>query len=400
MSASDTTPFPARTQVLFAAACGVMVANIYYAQPLVALIAPDLRIGAQAAGAVVTTAQLGYAVGLLLLTPLADIVENRRLVLTLLCVTIVALIGASVAGSATMFLVCSFAIGVGSTGAQVLVPLASHLAPPEARGRVVGNVVAGLLTGIMLARPLASIVASHFGWRAIFGLSAALMVMTGGLLWRALPARRPEPGLRYGAMLASIARLLAAQRVLRWRTACHALAFAAFQIFWTAIPLLLADTFGLTQSGIALFAVAGAGGALCAPIAGRIADRGWTRTAMPIALGSVAVAFLIAEGSVPAASIAGLVVAAVLLDAAVQANLVLSQRAIYALDPAARGRMNAGFMTSIFIAGAIGSFLGAWTYADAGWAAVAAAGFAVGGLALCLFGMETYFAGKGATRAA
>lgn len=383
-----TPSFPAPLQVLFATACGVLVANIYYAQPLIALIAPDLRIGDHAAGVVVMAAQLGYAAALLLLTPLADIVENRRLVLCLTAMTVVALLGAGFAQSAPLFLACSFVVGAGSTGAQVLVPLASHLVPPHARGRVIGNIVAGLLAGIMLARPLASFVASHFGWRAIFFLSSGMTALMGLMLLRALPSRRPEPGLRFGPMLLSIGRLFATHPVFRRRTACHTLAFAAFQLFWTAIPLALADRLGLTQSGIALFALAGAGGALCAPLAGRLADRGYTRSGIWIAMASIVGAFALAGWAGAALSVAGLVISAILLDAAVQANLVMSQRVIYGLDPAARGRLNAGFMTSIFIGGAAGSFLGALIYASAGWAWVAATGAALGGVALLLLALE------------
>ena len=392
MSADESAApaFPAPLQVLFATACGVMVANIYYAQPLIALIAPDLGINEHTAGVVVTTAQLGYAAGLFLLTPLADIVENRRLVLSLAGLTIFALLGAALARSSPLFLACSFVIGLGSTGAQVLVPLSSLLAPPPIRGRVIGNIVAGLLAGIMLARPLASFVASHWGWRAIFFLSAGMMTIMVALLARALPRRQPEPGPRYGSLLISIGWLFADHPLLRRRTICHALAFATFQLFWTAIPLALADRLGLTQSGIALFALAGAGGALCAPLAGRLADRGYTRSGIWIAIASIVVAFALAGWAGAALSVVGLAVSAILLDAAVQANLVMSQRVIYGLDPAARGRINAGFMTSIFIGGAGGSFLGALIYTSGGWGWVAATGAMLGGLALLLLALEQW----------
>lgn len=385
---SDAPRFTAGLQLLFATACGVMVANIYYAQPLVALIAPDLGISEHAAGVVVTTAQLGYAAALLLLTPLADILESRKLVLSLTCMTILALLGATFARSSTLFLACSFVIGMGSTGAQVLVPLASHFVSDQARGRVIGNVVAGLLAGIMLARPLASFVADHWGWRAIFALSAAMMSIMGLLLLRALPGRKPEPGLRYGPMLVSIGRLFVVHPELRWRTACQVLAFATFQLFWTAVPLILADKFHLSQSGIALYALAGASGALSAPLAGRLADRGLSRPTMWTAFAGLVLAFALTGWSAVALSVTGFVLAAILLDAAVQANLIVSQRANYGLDPTARGRINAGFMTSIFIGGASGSFLGALLYTAGGWSWVAMTGAALGCMALALLALE------------
>ena len=290
------TAEPARgTVLLLAAACGVVVANLYVAQPLVGLIGPELGLDTAAAGLVVTLAQLGYCAGLLLLVPLGDLVENRQLVTLTLLLAVLALTAAALSGSASVFLGASLLIGVGSSAAQMLVPLAAHLAPEAARGRVVGNVMAGLVLGVLLARPLSSLVADTFGWRAVFGASAAL---TGGLallLARLLPERRPSPGAGYVALLRLLPPILLKTPVLRRRSAYQAALFCGFSLFWTAVPLHLSGpAFELSQRGIALFALAGAAGALVAPVAGRLADRGWTRAGTGAALLAVLAAFAVA----------------------------------------------------------------------------------------------------------
>ncbi|HEY9347743.1 MAG TPA: MFS transporter, partial [Inquilinus sp.] len=192
---------------LMAVACGAIVANLYYAQPLIALIAPSVGLGTVAASLVVTLTQIGYGVGLILLVPLADMVENRRLVVLTLSGTVVALLIAALAPSAGIFLFAALLIGLSSVAAQVLIPMAAHMAPDATRGRVVGNIMSGLLLGILLARPVASVVAELFGWRAIFFLSTLLMAgLLAVLAWR-LPQYRPAPGPSYGQVLRSLATL-------------------------------------------------------------------------------------------------------------------------------------------------------------------------------------------------
>ena len=277
---------------VFALAAGALVANLYYAQPLVASIGPELGISADLAGSVVSITQLGYGCGLFLLVSLADLVENRRLVLTMVAITALGLVGMATATSALPFFVAAFVIGMCSTGAQVLIPLLAHLVPAERRGRVVGNVMAGLLTGIMLARPMSLFIAASFGWRTVFWCSAALMVLIGLVLARAMPTHRPASGLHYGHILGSMAGLLREYPVLRWRAAFQALLFGAFNMFWTAVPLMLAQRFGLDGHAIGLFALAGVGGALAAPVAGRLADRGHSQIATAGAMLVLGVAFL------------------------------------------------------------------------------------------------------------
>lgn len=373
---------------LFAFACGAMVGNIYYAQALIGLISDDLNLHGGMAGFIVTVTQLGYGAGLLLLVSLADLYENRRLVLLTLGGTALGLAGAAMSGSATTFLISSFAIGFFACGAQVLVPFASHLVPAASRGRTIGNVMAGLLTGIMLARPLANLVASEFGWRAIFWISAAAMLAVLVLLRIALPQRQPQGGMRYGAIIKSMWHLLITTPALQRRAFYQGVIFASFNLFWTGIPLLLTEQFGYSQRQIALFALAGAAGALAAPVAGRLADRGYTRQGTATAMITLTLWFLVAGWAGTAISIAALVLCAIFIDSAVQTNQILSQRIIFSLNDAARGRLNAVYMTIVFLIGSSGSAIAAASYYYGGWWATCLTGAVMGLIVLGVFATE------------
>ncbi|NHO33350.1 MFS transporter [Acetobacter fallax] len=378
---------PAMT-LIFALVCGVTVANIYYAQSLVGPIAHDLRIKPEWAGAIITLTQLGYGSGLFFLVSLGDIIENRRLILMLTAGLILSLAGVVLSTSPEMFLLSSFAVGVCSVGSQVLVPLATYLSPPAMRGRVIGNIMGGLITGIMLSRPLASFLAGHFGWRAVFALSDGLMIVAFGVLWWVLPPRQPHPRMGYGALLGSTLRLLAVSHPLQRRVAYQGVLFGVFNMFWTGVPLMLHDRFGMSQQAIAAFALAGAGGALSAPFAGRVADRGYTRLATGIAIGIVLLASVISGWAASAGALLILALAAIALDGAAQANQILSQRVVYSLSDDARGRLNAAYMTVVFLGGAAGSTLGAWTYFRGGWGLTSLVGFGLSVVILLVYATE------------
>ncbi len=378
----------AATILMLAAACGLIVANIYYAQPLIGPIADALGLAPSAAGLIVTLAQLGYGAGLLFIVPLGDRFENRRLIVSCVAASALALALASLATSAAALLAAMGAIGLASVAVQILVPLAAHLAPEAIRGRVVGLVSSGLMIGIMAARPAASLVASAFSWRAVFAFSAALMAALALMLSRTLPVRRPHARMGYAALIGSMARLAAATPALRLRAFYQACLFSAFSLFWTTTPLLLAGSdYGFTQRGIALFGLAGVSGAVAAPIAGRLADRGLTGPATLAAILAVAAGFLATmifpQGSTWALGL--LVAAAIAVDFGVQANLVLGFRAVFALAPEARGRLNAAYLATFFLAGAIGSAVGAWAYARGGWGLASAIGLALPLVALARF---------------
>lgn len=382
-----TSISPALT-FLLATACGLIAANLYYGQPLAGIIGAELGLSAGATGLIVTLTQIGYGIGLLFVVPLGDLVENRKLVVGSVSMAVLSLVAAAFAPHAALFLIAAFLVGVSSVAVQVIVPYAAHMAPHAIRGRVVGNVMSGLMAGIMLARPVSSLLSEVVSWRGVFLTSAAVMALLAVVLFRLLPARMPDARLSYGALMASMGRLALHTPILRRRAIYHAFLFAAFSLFWTTTPLYLSGShFNLSQGEIALFALAGAAGTVAAPIAGRMADRGWTRAATFFALVAVALSFAVThlapEGSHLALAV--LVVAAIVLDFGVTTNLVLGQRAIFTLGAEFRSRLNGIYMATFFMGGAIGSAVGGWAYAVGEWQAASWIGFALPVAALLYF---------------
>jgi predicted MFS family arabinose efflux permease len=370
--------------MLFAFCCGAIVANIYYAQPIIELIAPDIGLTPAMASLIVSLTQIGYALGLFFLVPLGDLLENRKLMIATTVLAIASLLSAAFTEQPNLFLLVSLLIGFSSVSVQILIPLAAHLAPAESRGRVVGSIMGGLLLGILLARPVSSVVADHFGWRAMFMAAAALMAFISVVLLMTIPKRQPDHSASYGQLLRSLGTLLREQPVLRQRAFYQGCMFATFSLFWTAAPLELVRNHGLSQTQIAIFALVGAIGAIAAPIAGRLADAGHTHRASLLAMLFGALSFLPAFVH-PLYSVIGLAVTGVVLDFCVQMNMVLGQRAVYALDANSRSRLNALYMTSIFIGGAFGSAIASSVYEHGGWLGVMLVGSAFPLLALLRF---------------
>ena len=384
---SNTSKLTPGLVALFALACGVIVGNLYYGQPIIALIAPAVGLSDQTASLIVSLTQIGYGLGLLFIVPLADRTENRRLTLILLAAAFVSLLLAAIATNGALFLIVSLLIGLATVAVQVLIPLAAHMASDEKRGQIVGNIMGGLVLGILLSRPLSSLIADHFGWRAVYFTASALMVLMGGLLALTLPRRQPDHKTTYVRLIHSLTVLWRAHPALRLRTFFQACMFCAFSLFWTMAPLELAGRFGLTQTQIALFALVGATGALAAPLSGRLADAGHTVKATfgALAVGSAAMLITL----IP--SMRGVIVLALLgvvLDFCVQMNMVQGQRAIYALDPLSRGRVNGIYMAGIFTGGAIGSAVASTLYESGGWEYVALAGGVAPLLALVVFALN------------
>lgn len=355
--------------LVLAFACGASVANLYYAQPLLNPIGQSFGVSTGTAALIVTLTQVGYAIGLALLLPLGDLRENRALASRTLVLTAVALAVAALAPDFVVFLFAIALVGLASVVAQVLVPLAAHLAPEEMRGKFVGQVTGGLLLGIMLARSVASLAAAAWGWRSIYAISAVVMLLTALALVRLLPRRQPEHSASYAQLVGSSVTLARTEPVLRRRALSQALMFGAFTAYWTAIADELTRRHGLDQAGVAVFALVGAAGATAAPIAGRLGDRGHAVAGRGVATALGVVALLLAAFG--AGSLVLLVISAVLLDFAVQGNHVLSLRDIYALHPAARARMNSVYMTGIFAGGAVASAVTGVILAHGGWSGVA-----------------------------
>lgn len=379
---------------LLTIAVGVIAANLYYAQPLVALISHSLGLDPAAAGLLVTLTQVGYGLGVLLIVPLGDLLENRRLILTMMGVSICALIGLNFATQLVPYFCAALGLGLGVSAVQIIVPYAAHFVPEAQRGRTVGGMMSGLMLGIMLSRPAASFLTDLFSWHAIFLVSAGLMFFLGIALYQYLPERKPAAlNIRYSQLLISMGHLFARTPVLRRRAIYQACMFGAFCLFWTTTPLLLTGPeFQFSQTAVALFALAGVSGVISAPLAGRAADKGWSRGGTTVAMLAAAASFLLTL-TVPLGStlsITLLTISAILLDAGITANLVLGQRAIFSLRAKYRGRLNGLYVATIFVGGAIGSSAGVWAYSYGGWTMTAWTGFAMPLLAFAYFGTEWF----------
>ena len=374
---ADTRIDP-RLVLVLAAACGLAVANLYYAQPLLHTIAEDFGTSSGTVGLVVTLSQVGYAVGLALIVPVGDLLDRRRLVPAILVGTAIATVAAALApGIAVLIAVAAF-IGLGSVAAQLLVPLAAELASEEERGGVVGRVMSGLLLGILLARTVAGLVAGIAGWRAVYWTAAVVAMVLAIVLARALPADGPRPSRSYGELLRSTARLFVSEPVLRRRAAFGALGFGAFSVFWTTVAFELSGPrYGYSDSVIGLFGLVGAAGALCAGFAGRLADRGRANISTVAFAGSIMVSFLPLWWG--RTSIVWLVVGIVVLDVGVQGLQVTNQSVIYGL-PVARSGVNSVYMVCYFSGGALGSAVAARLYDSGGWSSICLLGAGLGAL--------------------
>jgi predicted MFS family arabinose efflux permease len=369
---------------LLAIGTGTTVANLYYAQPLLDAIASQFGVSDGTAGLLVTVSQIFYGFGLVFLAPLSDLVDRRKLVVALLVISGVALVGAAVA---PQFLVLALAIGVASTTsvvAQILIPFASTIAPEGERGHVVGLVMGGLLTGILLARTFAGLIAGATSWRVVFAIAAVAMAVLAVALWRAMPGRPPSTSLRYRELLGSIGTLIRREPLLRRRMVYGACGFGGFSLVWTTLSFLLSDPpFNFGEAEIGLFGLAGLVGAVTAMRMGSLHDRGYGRLATGAALGAVLLSwpiFILGQHSVVA-----ILVGLAVLDFGVQGQNVLSQGAIYALGRETTGRVTTAYVTSNFTGGAIGSAAGSIAWSAGGWGAVCGVGIAFAGIALLLW---------------
>ncbi|MFC5427580.1 MFS transporter [Paraburkholderia denitrificans] len=366
--------------LLLATIAGVSVASIYYNQPLLDDFRRSFPESSSWIGAVPAATQLGYAGGMLLLAPLGDRFDRRRLILLQIAGVCIALLVAATAPNLAVLIGASLAIGVLATIAQQAVPFAAELAPPEARGHAVGTVMSGLLIGILLARTVAGFVGQYFGWRAMFGVSVVMLLALAVVVVLKLPRSQPTSTLGYGKLLASMWHLTVELRGLREAATTGAFLFGAFSMFWPVLTLLLAgEPFHLGPEAAGLFGVVGAAGAMAAPVAGRFADKRGSRAIITMSLWLMALAFVIFAFS--GKSLLGLVIGVIVLDIGVQAAQISNQSRVYALRPEARSRVNTVYMVAYFIGGAAGSAVGVTTWHLFGWVGVCIAGLVFTALA-------------------
>ena len=368
---------PVRTTLLSVAA-GVLVTNLFATQLVIAQIAAGLDIPVASAGLVPMLTMLGYACGLVFVLPLIDMFENRRLLLVTLVASVLALVMAAVAPSKVSLLTAAFLVGATSCGLQMIVVMAATLSSEAQRGQVIGTVMSGLMLGVLLSRPAGSLIAGALGWRAVYATSAIAVAILMMLLARSLPAYRPQFPVGYFESLASLLPLLTREPILRRRATYQALLMFSFNCFWIGVAWRLAQApFHLGSRGIALFALAGAGGVLIAPAAGRAGDRGLTRPATLwahlVVIAGLALAALAARNSASLTvglSLLALAMSAVLLSIGGVADQALGRRAVNMIRPEARGRVNGLFTGSFFVGGALGAALAGPAWSIGGWMGV------------------------------
>jgi predicted MFS family arabinose efflux permease len=369
---------------ILAVAAGVSVANLYYSQPLLEMMARDFRVGPHEIGLVPTLTQIGYAAGMLLVVPLGDAQERRRLIVLTCAAAAVISFCVALAPTLPTLLAASFALGLATCAPQLAVPYAAGLVPADERGRSVGKVMSGLLIGILLSRTVSGLVGAHLGWRSIYFIAGGAMVALSILLRIALPVQPPERQVRYIDLLRSLPGLVKREPLLRRHALLGALAFASFSAFWTTLAFLLSTPpyhYGSDVAG--LFGIVGVAGALAAPLAGRVADRRGTRVVNGLALACVLLSWIVF--GLVWRSLFGIAVGVVLLDAGVQASHISNQTRVLGLSAEERNRLNTVYMVSYFAGGATGSMLGAAAFASFGWPGVAVLGLALIVAALAVF---------------
>ncbi|MDF3851779.1 MFS transporter [Achromobacter denitrificans] len=389
--AASTSPETLLTRgliALLAIGAGLAVASLYYSQPMLGVLGGELDAAPGALGWIPTLTQLGYAFGILLLAPLGDRYDRKRIILAKSAALAAGLLLAGFAPGMGTMLAASFAVGLAATMAQDIVPAAATLAPPERRGAIVGTVMTGLLLGILLSRVVGGFVAEHFGWRVMFWLAALGIAALSLALWRHLPRFAPTSRLPYRALLGSLATLWRQHPELRRSAVAQGLLYMGFSAFWSTLAVMLHEApFHLGADAAGAFGLAGAAGALAAPLAGRVADRrGPARLAR---LGAALTALSFAAMALlpllpPAAALWLIAASAVGFDLGIQMSLIAHQSIVYGLDPAARSRLNAVLMTGVFVGMAAGGALGSMALARWGWTGVTALAAATAIAALAL----------------
>lgn len=378
------TKLSATALYAMATASGIAVANIYYNQPMLGIMEDDFP---QAITGIVPTAtQLGYALGLLFILPLGDIVHRRKLIVGQFLILAFSLVLAALAPTAGTLVAASLFVGASATVAQQIVPFAASLADPEKRGSTIGTVMAGVLSGILFSRTLSGFVGEHFGWREMFWLGVPMALAASVLMYVTLPDHAPVSRMAYNSALKSLAHLWRRESALRSAALMQAALFGSFTAFWTVLALYLATPkFNLGADVAGLFGVVGAVGVFAAPLAGKVADRKGPHFVVWLGIVLTIAAWLMFGAW---SSLIALVIGVIVLDFGIQSALVSNQHIVYALDPDARSRLNTIFMTAMFLGGSAGAALASAAWSYEGWIGVTILGGALGIVALCIKSLE------------
>ncbi|HEY4109255.1 MFS transporter [Puia sp.] len=381
------TDYLKKAQIMIMAICtGLIVANIYYCQPLLVLISKTFGIPAIQSGRIAFLTQLGYAIGLLFFVPLGDKVERRSQIVWMTAFAVGALVFAALSPNLLCLEIASVCIGATSVVPQLILPLAAHLSPPSRTGKVIGAIMSGLLIGILLSRTLSGFVGRWLGWRGMFWVAAGISFSLLIIIRYTFPPSRPNFKGSYASLMRTLLTLTREQPVLREAAAINALGFATFGMFWTTMVLHLSGApFHYSSDLIGLFGLAAAAGALAAPLVGGSADKRNPRIAIGYGLGLLLSSFVLLY--MWADLVVGMIAGIVLLDLAMQCIHVSNQSRVYALIPHARNRLNTVYMTVSFIGTAMGSAIGLFAWDKGGWAGVCITGALLTAAAFAIYGL-------------
>ena len=376
-----------KTNVLFMAVCtGLIVANLYYCQPLIVLIANEFKIPEASAGTITYLTQAGYAIGLFFMVPLGDKIERKKQILITTFASVIALIIAATAKSFFLLQIASLLIGITSTVPQLILPLAASLTNPEQRGKVIGTIMSGLLVGILLSRTLSGFIGQVLGWRSMFWIAAGICLLIFFAIQKKFPVNKPQFEGSYGQLIQSLFTLIKTQPVLREATLINVFCFAQFGAFWTTMVLLLSGTpFNFNSATIGLFGIVGASGALAAPLVGRMGDKGNPRVAVGYGCLLMLVSFIVFYFSIE--NVIGVIIGIVFIDIGIQGVHISNQTRVYSLLPEARNRLNTVFMSFSFLGTAAGSAYGLLLWKIGGWHAVAVGCAFLAILSLLVYGL-------------
>lgn len=354
-------------------ACGIVVASLYYCQPLLATFDDIFNVSETASSWVNIFSQMGYGVGLFFIVPLGDSIDRKKLIIGLMLCSVVSLIGMATSQNIQTLYIFSLLVGITSTTGQVFVPLAAHLSSEKERGKVIGTLMGGLLTGILVSRTFSGFIADHLGWRAIYFIAAGGVLVLTYFSYKIIPSSASAFEGKYSDLMKSMWALIKQQPMLRqsaWMGACL---FGAISVFWSTMAFYLeAPPFSYSLSVIGLFGFVGATGAVVSPWAGRTSDsKGYNK---PVALGLIAmlVGFIILF--ISHKNILIFVAGVILIDMGLQLAHIPNLSVVNTLNAAARARLNTVYMTSFFIGGTLGSVMGSYAWQAFAWNGVCAAG--------------------------
>ncbi|WP_368488685.1 MFS transporter [Clostridium sp. BJN0013] len=358
---------------IMAIICGVTVANLYYNQPLLGDLSRSLNVPTKDIGLVSTFTQIGYGMGMFFIIPLGDIIERKGMILKLLLASAISLLLFASCKDAKVLIGCSFLVGFTTVIPQLIVPFAAELSSPEERGRVLGTVLSGLLAGILLARTISGFIGTFLGWRSMYYIATILMIILYVAVIKFLPKSQPLSKESYKNILISLKDIIKKEPLLREASLSGAMMFGAFSIFWTTIIFFLeSPNYNMGSKAAGLFSLIGISGVIAAPIIGSFSDKKGTKFTVGISIFFAAAGFVIFF--IFGHKIIGLIIGLILLDLGTQSGQVSNQTRVHSLSPEARNRLNTVFMVAYFIGGALGSFIGTYSWNLYGWTGVCISG--------------------------